>query len=74
MVPSQSYDRTSNNNSQVKGSRDWSYSTAMLGFAPNKNMSVALGQDKIFMAMGIGRCYCPIIHQLTHCYGSASIW
>jgi hypothetical protein len=52
MVPAQSYDRTSNGNSQVKGSRDWSYSTAMLGFAPNKNISIALGQDKMFIGDG----------------------
>lgn len=52
MVPSQSYDRTSNNNSQVKGSRDWSYSTAMLGYAPSEHVSIALGQDKIFIGDG----------------------
>lgn len=52
MVPSQSYDRASNGNSQVKNSHDWSYSTAMLGFAPNKNISIALGQDKIFIGDG----------------------
>ncbi|RKR84998.1 hypothetical protein BDD43_5254 [Mucilaginibacter gracilis] len=52
MIPSQSYDRTANGNSQVKGSSDWSYTTAMLGFAPNKHISIALGQDKIFIGDG----------------------
>lgn len=52
MVPSQSYDRTSNGNSQVKGSRDWSYVTAMIGFAPSEHMNIALGQDKLFIGDG----------------------
>ncbi|MEO6520916.1 MAG: gliding motility protein RemB [Mucilaginibacter sp.] len=52
MVPSQSYDRTSNGNSQLKNTRDWSYVTAMIGFAPTNKISIALGQDKTFIGDG----------------------
>jgi hypothetical protein len=52
MVPSQSYDRTSNGNSQLKNTRDWSYVTAMIGFAPTNKISIAIGQDKTFIGDG----------------------
>jgi hypothetical protein len=52
MVPSQSYDRTSNGNSQVVGSRDWSYVTAIIGYSINKTFDIALGQDKTFVGDG----------------------
>jgi hypothetical protein len=52
MVPSQSYDRTSNGNRQLKNASDWSYVTAMIGFAPTNKISIALGQDKTFIGDG----------------------
>lgn len=52
IVPGQAYDRIAKGDSRVPSGRDWSYSTAMVGFMPNKNMSVALGVDKTFIGDG----------------------
>jgi len=34
------------------GSTDWSYVTTLVGFKPNNNITVTLGQDKIFIGDG----------------------
>ncbi|EHQ30119.1 hypothetical protein [Mucilaginibacter paludis] len=52
MIPGQAYDRTAKGDSRVIGSKDWSYVTAMIGFMPNKNITIALGQDKTFIGDG----------------------
>lgn len=34
------------------GSTDWSYVTSLIGFKPNDNITIALGQDKVFIGDG----------------------
>ena len=34
------------------GTIDWAYSTSLLGYTPNKNITLALGEDKIFIGDG----------------------
>ena len=47
MVPGQAYDRTTNS-----GSKDWAYVTALMGYKPNKNITIELGEDKTFIGDG----------------------
>ena len=47
MVPGQAYDRTT-----TSGSKDWAYVTALIGYKPNKNISIELGEDKTFIGDG----------------------
>lgn len=46
MIPGQAYNRS------FLGNTDWSYSTALIGFTPNKNISIVLGEDKTFIGDG----------------------
>ena len=46
-VPGQAYDR-----SYGKRTSDYSYSTALLSYTPNKYLNIALGQDKTFIGDG----------------------
>jgi hypothetical protein len=46
MIPGQAYDRN------FLGYNDWSYVTAMMGYAPSKNFNIALGEDKTFIGDG----------------------
>lgn len=47
MVPGQAYDRTT-----TSGSKDWAYVTALIGYKPNKNITIELGEDKTFIGDG----------------------
>jgi hypothetical protein len=52
VVPGQAPDRSQIGQSTIKNSHDWSYVTSIAGYAPNKNMSIELGQDKTFIGDG----------------------
>jgi hypothetical protein len=52
IVPSESEDRTSNGQTQLTNTHDWSYSSAMLGYVPTSGITIALGQDKTFIGDG----------------------
>ncbi|MBW4890075.1 gliding motility protein RemB [Mucilaginibacter sp. HMF5004] len=52
VVPGQAPDRSLIGQSSIKNSSDWSYVTSMIGFAPSKNLSFELGQDKTFIGDG----------------------
>lgn len=47
MVPGQAYDKSSG-----KPTKDWSYVTALIGYAPAKGITIALGEDKTFIGDG----------------------
>lgn len=47
MVPGQAYDRVT-----VTNSFDWAYVTSIIGYAVNKNLTIALGEDKTFIGDG----------------------
>jgi hypothetical protein len=46
MIPGQAYDRT------FLGYNDWSYVTALMGYAINPNFTIVLGEDKTFIGDG----------------------
>lgn len=47
MIPGQAYDR-----SRFGLGTDWSYVTALIGYSPNKAVTVVLGEDKTFIGDG----------------------
>ncbi len=47
MIPGQSYNRT-----PAQSTKDWSYVTALIGYSPNKAITIALGEDKTFIGDG----------------------
>jgi hypothetical protein len=47
MIPGQTYDK-----SFGKDTKDWSNVTALIGYTPNKAISIELGQDKTFIGDG----------------------
>jgi hypothetical protein len=47
MIPGEAYDR-----SFGKLTKDWSYVTALIGYSPNKAITIALGEDKTFIGDG----------------------
>ena len=47
MVPGQAYDK-----SFGKDTKDWSNVTALIGYTPNKSISIELGEDKTFIGDG----------------------
>ncbi|HEY4198476.1 MAG TPA: gliding motility protein RemB [Mucilaginibacter sp.] len=47
IVPGQAYDK-----SFGKPTKDWSYATALIGYAPSKSILIALGDDKTFIGDG----------------------
>jgi hypothetical protein len=47
MVPGEAYDK-----SYGKLTKDWSYTTALIGYAPTKSISIVLGNDKTFIGDG----------------------
>ena len=47
MVPGQAYDK-----SYGKDTKDWSNVTALIGYTPNKSISIELGEDKTFIGDG----------------------
>ncbi len=52
VVPGQAPDRAINGQTTVTNSSDWSYSTALIGFAPAKAFSIVGGIDKTFIGDG----------------------
>jgi hypothetical protein len=52
VVPGQAPDRSQIGQSTIKNSHDWSYVTSIAGYAPNKNVSIEIGQDKTFIGDG----------------------
>jgi hypothetical protein len=46
IIPGEAYDRT------FLGYNDWSYVTALMGYTPNKDITIALGEDKTFIGDG----------------------
>jgi hypothetical protein len=47
MIPGEAYDR-----SFGKLTKDWSYVTALIGYSPNKAITIVLGEDKTFIGDG----------------------
>jgi len=47
MIPGEAYDK-----SYGKATKDWSYVTALIGFAPGKAVTIVLGEDKTFIGDG----------------------
>ncbi len=52
IVPGQGYDRTRVGDNAAKNSSDWSSVTALIGYAPSKAITIALGEDKTFIGDG----------------------
>ena len=47
MIPGQAFDK-----SYGKDTKDWSQTTALIGYTPSKSISIELGQDKTFIGDG----------------------
>ena len=47
IIPGQAYDRSAN-----LRTRDWSSVSALIGYSPNKTLSIVLGEDKTFIGDG----------------------
>jgi hypothetical protein len=47
MIPGEAFDK-----SYGKPTKDWSSATALIGYAPNKSITIALGEDKTFIGDG----------------------
>ena len=52
IIPGEGQDRTLIGQSTIKNTNDWSYVTSLAGYAPNKFLTIELGQDKTFIGDG----------------------